>query len=80
MKEQKSQSIPKPIPFTIEGEYIELIQLLKVLNIAETGGQAKWLVEDGQVKVNGAVELRKRAKLRNGDQIECAGVVIAMIP
>lgn len=59
--------------FEIEGEYIELIQLLKVLNIAETGGQAKWLVEDGKVKLNGEVEYRKRAKLRPGDVVEASG-------
>jgi ribosome-associated protein len=62
--------------FKIEGAYIELIQLLKVLDLAETGGQAKWLVEDGLVKVNGAVEERKRAKVRIGDRIECGEVVV----
>jgi ribosome-associated protein len=62
--------------FEIEGEYIELIQLLKVLNIAETGGQAKWLVEDGKVKLNGEVEYRKRAKLRQGDVVETGGLQI----
>ncbi|MCA6364661.1 MAG: RNA-binding S4 domain-containing protein [Bacteroidetes bacterium] len=59
--------------FEIEGDYIELIQLLKVLNIAETGGQAKWLVEEGSVKMNGEVEYRKRAKLRSGDVVETSG-------
>lgn len=64
--------------FEIEGKYIELIQLLKVLSIAETGGQAKWLVEDGQVKLNGETELRKRAKLRSGDKVECSGYSIEL--
>ncbi|MFN8713785.1 MAG: RNA-binding S4 domain-containing protein [Bacteroidota bacterium] len=56
--------------FEIEGEYIELIQLLKALNIAETGGQAKMMVDDGEVKLNGETEHRKRAKLRKGDVVE----------
>lgn len=53
-----------------ESEYIELIRLLKVLNIANSGGQAKLMVDDGEVKLNGVVESRKRAKLRVGDKIE----------
>jgi len=61
------------LSFEVRGEYIELIQLMKVLDIAETGGQAKQMVEDGLVKVNGVVESRKRAKLRPGDRIEVRG-------
>ncbi len=56
--------------FKIEGDFIELIQLLKALGIAETGGHAKFIVEDGEVIRNGEVELRKRAKLIPGDIIE----------
>ena len=56
--------------FKIEGEYIELIQLLKALGIAETGGHAKYIVEQGEVIRNGEVETRKRAKLIPGDIIE----------
>lgn len=64
--------------FKIKGEYIELIQLLKVLGLAETGGQAKMLVEDGLVKLNGLPEDRKRAKLRAGDKVEVGEVVIVL--
>jgi ribosome-associated protein len=53
-----------------ESEYIELIKLLKITNISNSGGQAKLMVEDGEVKRNGVVESRKRAKLRVGDKIE----------
>ena len=56
--------------FKIEGEYIQLIQLLKALGIAETGGHAKYIVEQGEVIRNGEVETRKRAKLIPGDIIE----------
>lgn len=53
-----------------ESEYIELIKLLKITNISNSGGQAKLMVDDGEVKRNGVVESRKRAKLRVGDKIE----------
>ena len=71
----------KNIPMTkfkIKGEYIELIALLKVLGIAETGGHAKIIVDDGLVKLNGEVEERKRAKLRVGDKVEVNGAIILM--
>ncbi len=54
-------------------EFIELIRLLKFENIAQTGGHAKILVEDGFVFVNGEQEFRKRRKLRPGDVVECDG-------
>jgi ribosome-associated protein len=49
--------------FQINGDYIELIGLLKAMGIAETGGHAKAIVEEGLIIRNGEVELRKRAKL-----------------
>ena len=64
--------------FKIKGEFIELIQLLKVLGIAETGGHAKIIVDDGLVKLNGVLEIRKRAKLRVGDKVEVDGEIIVM--
>jgi ribosome-associated protein len=51
-------------------EYIELVKLLKMMRISESGGQAKLMVEDGIVFRNGEPEFRKRAKLRSGDVIE----------
>ncbi len=64
--------------FTIKQgeEYIELIKLLKVLNIAESGALAQILVSNGDVKRNNVVELRKRAKIRRGETIEVLGQVI----
>jgi ribosome-associated protein len=56
--------------YILTTEYIELIKLLKLMHIAESGGQAKLMVEDGEVKRNGIQEFRKRAKLRAGDTIE----------
>ncbi|MFW5831174.1 MAG: RNA-binding S4 domain-containing protein [Prolixibacteraceae bacterium] len=56
--------------FKLKSEYIELIKLLKLLGIAETGGHAKIMVEEGKIFVNGMQETRKRAKLRAGDEVE----------
>lgn len=65
--------------FKIEGEYIELIGLLKVLGIAETGGHAKFIVDEGLVLRNGEIELRKRAKLISGDLIEIDDIKIKLV-
>lgn len=65
--------------FKIEGDYIELIGLLKALGIAETGGHAKFIVDEGIVIRNGEVELRKRAKLIPGDVIEIDDVKIKLV-
>ena len=56
--------------FKIEEEYIQLTQLLKASRMAQSGGEAQQLVVEGLVKVNGALESRKRAKLRAGDVVE----------
>ena len=49
-----------------DDEFIELIKLLKLKNIAQSGGHAKMMVEEGLVKVNGELEFRKRKKLPYG--------------
>lgn len=62
--------------FVLKSEYIELVKLIKLLGLAETGGHAKNMIEAGEVKLNGLTEFRKRAKLRNGDLVDVAGVLI----
>jgi ribosome-associated protein len=58
------------IEFDLEGhEHIELKNLLKVCNLCESGGQAKFVIEDGQVRVNGVVEKRKSLKLTSGQVV-----------
>lgn len=64
--------------FTIEGDYIELMALLKAMGVAETGGHAKFIVDEGEVLRNGEVEFRRRAKLVKGDQLEIAGRKISL--
>ena len=55
--------------FKIQGDYIELLALLKALGIAQTGGHAKHIVDSGIVYRNGQIETRRRAKLIKGDKI-----------
>ena len=60
-------------------EYIELVKLLKVMRVSESGGQAKLMVEDGIVFLNGVQESRKRAKLRSGDVVDVLDFQIKVI-
>jgi len=64
--------------FELTQEYIELIKLLKLIGIAETGGMAKALVEDEQVLYNGQIDTRKRLKVRKGDTIEVLDQIITI--
>ena len=57
----------------INKEPVELCKLLKFEGIIASGGEAKLLIGDGQVSLNGAVETRKRKKIVDGDIIEFAG-------
>lgn len=68
----------KNLSFSIKEnqEYIPLINLLQVLNIAQSGGHAKIMVSEGEVTVNGAIELQKRKKLRNGDKVLVGDITI----
>jgi ribosome-associated protein len=55
------------IKYKLEDEYIELYKLLKVLDLVDSGGQAKMIVAEGYVLRNGETETRKRAKIIRGD-------------
>jgi ribosome-associated protein len=55
----------------IDTDYIELDKLLKRENLTASGGEARYLISQGLVLVNGIVELRKRRKLRSGDVVTC---------
>ena len=65
--------------FKIEGEYIELMALLKALGIASTGGHAKHLIDAEMVIRNGEIEVRRLAKIIIGDVIEIENNVIELI-
>ncbi len=65
------------IKFKLEdSEYIELIKLLKVTSICGSGGEAKHMVDEGEVRLNGELESRKRAKIRKGDKVEIFNEII----
>ncbi|OFY90235.1 MAG: hypothetical protein A3K10_09155 [Bacteroidetes bacterium RIFCSPLOWO2_12_FULL_31_6] len=57
------------INFLLTDDYIELIKLLKLLNLVASGAEAKLSVEKGFVNFNDIQEFRKRKKLRTGDII-----------
>jgi ribosome-associated protein len=54
----------------INKEPVELYKILKFEGLVTTGGEAKLLIGDGQVTVNGEIETRKRRKIVDGDTIE----------
>ena len=64
------------IEFELEGEYVELNQLLKLCGLCDSGGAGKALVASGAVRVDGAVESRKTAKIRAGQVVGCGGAQV----
>ncbi|MEH6344449.1 MAG: RNA-binding S4 domain-containing protein [Bermanella sp.] len=54
----------------LDKEPVELYKILKFEGIAENGGQAKAVIANGEVQVNGEVETQKRKKIVSGDIIE----------
>lgn len=52
---------------------IQLDQFLKLNGLVSTGGQAKVLIQGGEVKLNGVVETRRKKKLKAGDVVELFG-------
>ena len=62
--------------FYLRDEFIKLGQVLKASNLVESGVDAKFVIQDGLVKVNGEVETRRGKKLVAGDTVEFNGKVI----
>jgi len=62
----------------ITREPVELHKILKFEGLVTTGGEAKLLIADGQVTVNGEIETRRRKKIVNGDVIEFRGEKLQM--
>ena len=63
-----------PVDVPIRDESIRLGQFLKLANLVETGAEAKPLVADGQVVVNGEVETRRGRQLVVGDVVSVGGM------
>ncbi|MGN0859815.1 MAG: RNA-binding S4 domain-containing protein [Stenotrophomonas sp.] len=64
------------LAFALDGDYIELKSLLKLTGLVNSGGEAKIVIDDGQVTVDGQVETRKAGKIRLGQVVEFAGTTI----
>ena len=57
----------------IDTDIIELYKVLKLEGLCSSGGEAKLVIADGKVKVNGEIETRKRKKILSGDLIGFSG-------
>lgn len=64
------------ITFPLQGDHIELNQLLKLAGACNSGGEGKHLVAEGLVQVDGQVELRKTCKIRAGQVVRYADLEI----
>jgi ribosome-associated protein len=62
-----------PEVVALRGESIKLGQFLKLADLVDTGADAKGLLAQGLVRVNGDVETRRGRQLLDGDVVECAG-------
>lgn len=62
----------------IHTEYIKLDSLLKLAGLVETGGEAKLLIQDGQVLVNGEACTMRGKKLRAGDTVTLDGRTVTI--
>jgi len=65
--------------FELKDDYIELYKLIKVMDLVDSGAQAKLIIADGYVQRNGEVETRKRAKIVAGDIINVAEAIVKVI-
>lgn len=66
----------RTLAFPIRGEFITLDRLLKATGLADSGGQARMMIVDGLVEVDGAPESRKTAKIRPGQVVTLGEVRI----
>ncbi|WP_420850347.1 S4 domain-containing protein YaaA [Peribacillus alkalitolerans] len=57
----------------IDTEYITLGQFLKLADVIQSGGMAKWFLSEHEVYINGELDVRRGRKLRSGDKIEIQG-------
>lgn len=67
------------LQFAVRGDHIQLDQLLKATGLCSSGGFAHAEIEAGAVRVDGAPESRKRAKLRPGQTVSYGGTEIVLV-
>lgn len=63
----------------IDTDFIKLDSLLKYASLVGTGGEAKILIQEGHVLVNGEVERRRGRKIHKGDLVDLEGQIIEVI-
>ena len=78
MKTMVSEEKMQKVSFELNGEFVELNQLLKLAGLIDSGGAGKNLVASGVVKVDGKQELRKTAKIRTGQIVTLGDVEITV--
>jgi ribosome-associated protein len=67
------------LDFDLDRDHVELNQLLKLVGLADSGGQGKAIVASGEVTVDGVVELRKTAKIRAGQVVRVGDAEIRVV-
>jgi ribosome-associated protein len=67
------------VRFELEGEFVELNQLLKLVGLCDSGGIGKQIVASGAVSVDGRQERRKTAKIRSGQTVTLEDVLIRIV-
>lgn len=76
----EGMATPEPTDVSIGGEMIRLGQFLKYSGLLDSGGDAKEVVIDGFVKVNGEVDRRRGRQLRDGDLVTFEGRTVRVRP
>lgn len=69
----------KTVEFQLRGEYVPLCDLLKLVGLADSGGQGKALVAAGEVSVDGRPEGRKTAKIHAGQIVLCRATEVKIL-
>lgn len=67
------------ITFPLNGEFVEVNQLLKLVGACASGGEGKAMVAAGSVAVDGVTESRKTAKIRSGQVVTCGDLRIIVV-
>jgi ribosome-associated protein len=67
------------LEFKLSGEHVALCDLLKLTGIADSGGQGKLMIANGEVTVDGRPESRKTAKIRANQTVRCLGQTILVV-
>ena len=65
--------------FKLRGDYIALCDLLKLTGIADSGGQGKFMIANGEVTVDDQPESRKTAKIRANQTVQCLGQTVRVV-